>query len=417
MSENFYEVNEIIFACFVMLTTVTLFVFVLLMYKIYDFVRIHVVHRNNSNVSEEEEMVVLMEALDGDQIASNEEAMEHKPFSHLPRPQVDGTHHAAYSVIRQALKERNELLLNLYVVATGIFLSIFALAALDYHSIAFFALGLCVSAMRDAYRRAHTTPICFKLDLTKPIHKWTILLESGVILLSITCLALYSSLPKQEPASYLPKTYDIIIWLSSFLSPLLVSIAPTDYHCIVVVESSLPICAFLSILVLYTMSPIAPHLELMAQTKHLHTFLCVTPCIFLATVISLVNMIRRAYALLLVNVFISWITMITTFDYMFGGFVQTTQDMAATNGTNVIEAVPSPQFTSTGQVVLAFIITACFSLATFASLIFYRWKNIVSHRLEDCFKQKLLPNAACEKNATENNTKSEKVFTIEEHNS
>ena len=413
VSDKFYEVNEVVFACLVMLMTVTLFGFILILYKIYDYVRIHVLNRNNSNVSEEEEMVVLMEALDGEQTAE-----EDTPSSHIPRPEVDGTRDVAYSVIRRALKERNELLLNLYVVATGIFLSVFALAALDYHSIAFFALGLCVLAIRDAYRRAYTTPICYMLDLTKPIHKCTVLLESGVVLLSITCLALYNfAVPVQEPRSYLPKTYDIIIWLCSFLSPLLVSIAPTDYHCIVVVESSLPICAFLAILILYAMSPIGPQLELMAQTKQLHTFLCITPCIFLATLISLVNMIRRAYALLLVYVFISWITVITSFDYIFREFVPITQDMTSANGTNVLETVGRPKFASTDQVTLAFVITAWFSIATFASLIGYRWKSIVSHSLQGCFKQQILLNADYDKNATKNNTNSGQECMIEEHNS
>eukprot|EP00961_Rhodomonas_salina_P214370 2894893-Rhodomonas_salina.1 len=107
----------------------------------------------------------------------------------------DNDHLSPHAAVAHTLQVRNDLLVNTYLVACGVFFATFALTGLDMYSLALFACALGVLATRDFVFRLATPPDCFDPALAPTVQRVTRVMEAAVLLLlaAVTALIFYTS--------------------------------------------------------------------------------------------------------------------------------------------------------------------------------------------------------------------------------
>lgn len=149
---------EPITASLLMLLTFAWCVLLFVLYKLFDGMRMGLFH-NYATDLHEEEMLILMGAM--------ENAIEHEDE---PPPQAQRATPGVPASVFPTLRVRNDLWVNIYMVASGVFFAVCPLACLDHYSMVLFMCSMVIISVRDMLLRNSKTPYCKQATATARIH-------------------------------------------------------------------------------------------------------------------------------------------------------------------------------------------------------------------------------------------------------
>lgn len=354
--DRFYDINEVVLGCLLILSTTIACAAFFLLYKTYAAIRKTLCpYKRNSNSTadtdesshysgDEDEIAVLMQVWD----------------ANTPAPSVPTD---VYGRLLYAVRQRNHLLTNIYIVSVGVFLSVFPLACLDHKAVLYFTIGIWILSAREAYYRTLFEPICYRPNQLTEVWNTTNSLEVLVIVGMGVAIAIYLFIVPSEPTSYIAYPYDVIIQVGAFISPFLIQIAPDGNHSMVVVETALPVSGFLAMVVLYALSPITATLDIIRDTHEIWLVFSMLPFGFLILLLALINLLRAELSMIALFVLSS--LFLSTLPY------------------HLFFSKPSSTADESNQLILmlSFILLFIPCYIIFGYLLYYRNKHVLWHRM------------------------------------
>jgi hypothetical protein len=301
-----------IIASIVMLLSGLWVLFSFAFYKVYDVIRILVLKKSRT-VIDEEEMLVLMHAMDPvtvpDPTLSATKKQKKMNASNIPLDSIP------YTNITHTLKLRNNLLINIYLVASGVFFCVFPLLQINVHAASYFLVVLLAFAAKDSVLRAFKVPECFEQAIALQVHRAVFRLEYATLFaLSVLGGILFTATYKIQDISSSPTQW-VLIYIACALAPILIWTAPNEHHYIVAFETSVPVACLLAFITLYSVSPILPYLDLIADNHSMWPFFYVVPIVFPLTVVSMMHCVRTGLSIALLLSISVWCTMHTFLEY------------------------------------------------------------------------------------------------------
>lgn len=272
-----------------------------LLYKLYDSARSLLASRGVLRASDDE-MAVLMGVVDDGappaMYSIREEEMHQLHDDRTP----DAVH-----ILTNAVHYRNDLLLNMYFVGSGVFFALIAVGQLDRQCSICFAAGLWLLSVRDCLSRSRKIPDCVHPTLTAQVHKRSNLIEAGLLfcLAGALTFGAYQSTHTHETTD---NFMHIITLIACIASPFLIWISPSHHHHLVTFETSVPMAAFMALAGIYAMSPMEPFLRQLHDTPGALQYLMMTSLMFPSIMLSVLYAFRKGFGVALCCGASTWLT-------------------------------------------------------------------------------------------------------------
>lgn len=287
---SFARLQQPITAAILVLAMGAWLLFATFLYKIYSTIKAVICARLQHATLQEEEMVILMDVMDSNDGFDHyrEQAMQEREETPITNP---------YAGAVRVLKMRNDLMVSIYLVSTGVFSSVFSLAALDARAGALFCCGVLTLAFRDFWMRCKVCPVFIEGAISKTGHYFLQGAESIVLTCVLVSACFTVCISPELPESYVAAGHDFIIHCASFTAPLLLSMSPPEHHYLVALETSMPFAALLAVVVLYIMSPLAPYVQEADGIKHGWMLFQLVPLVTPATIVCIMHCIKNGLTL------------------------------------------------------------------------------------------------------------------------
>jgi hypothetical protein len=233
---------------------------------------------------------------------NNENVSENIRLPPQPTPEwVTDSHYVFNNWGEMMLRQRDDLLTNMYIVSSGVFFSLFALTHLDTQSVAYFMNSVWMISVWEALRRTRTLPDCVEPTRTCVVHQWSSWVE--VIILCLFAAFLVELIAFNQLDSSPPAVFTTI---SSSLAPFFMWFAPKQHHPIIVFETSIPLATFVALALLYAMSPIESYVLELRNMHGTTLFFTMVPLCVPFWIICMIHAFRKGFTIFIFLALAMW---------------------------------------------------------------------------------------------------------------